>query len=145
MDRAWCGCVDLSLLSLGIEIADGMFSRMIQRNSILTSRRSHKYVSLYLPHTLTVSFAKTNNERIASLRRSISNRLSPSRYTKAKGFRQSTIVFLGQFELRGIQSAPKGVPQIEVTFELDPEGNMDVRAVDMKTSVQPSTACFLVS
>jgi molecular chaperone DnaK (HSP70) len=54
MENGWCGCVDLSLLSLGIETTGGMFSRMIQRNSILPSRKSHKYVPSYLPQALTL-------------------------------------------------------------------------------------------
>jgi molecular chaperone DnaK (HSP70) len=62
-----CPLVDVSRLSLGIETDGGMFSRMIQQNSVLPLRRSYKYVSFHPPQTSTLLFLKTNDEHIASL------------------------------------------------------------------------------
>ena len=50
---------------------------------------------------------------------------------------------LGQFDLTGIPPAPRGVPQIEVTFEIDANGILNVGAEDKGTGVRAAPACLL--
>lgn len=98
------------LLSLGIEGASGQFVRVIERHSRIPTRHS-VIISTTADNQPSLSILIFQGERAMAG----DNRL------------------LGQFELSGIPPAPRGVPQIEVTFDLDARGVLQVTASDPTT------------
>ena len=99
--------LDVTPLSLGIETLGGVFSRMINRNTTIPTKKSQIF-STAADNQTQVGIKVFQGEReIAS-------------YNK----------LLGQFELVGIPASPRGVPQIEVTFDIDANGILNVSAVD---------------
>src|SRR3989440_7297723 len=102
--------LDVLPLSLGIETRGGLFTKIIERNSTIPLRNS-------LTFTTVVDNQSSVEIHILQGEREVST-----------GNRS-----LGKFELVGIPSAPRGVPQIDVTFEVDANGIVSVSAMDKAT------------
>jgi molecular chaperone DnaK len=102
--------LDVTPLSLGIETLGGVFTRLIERNTTIPTRKSEVFSTAADSQT-TVEIHVLQGER--PLVRD--NRT------------------LGKFQLSGIPSAPRGVPQIEVTFDIDANGIVNVSAKDRAT------------
>lgn len=102
--------LDVTPLSLGIETLGGVMTKMIPRNSTIPIKKTETY-STAADNQTTVSIRVFQGERemVAD------NKL------------------LGQFDLSGIPPAPRGVPQIEVTFDIDANGIVHVHARDKST------------
>jgi heat shock protein 5 len=107
--------VDVCPLTLGIETTGGVFTKLIPRNTVIPTRKSQIF-STAADNQPTVLIQVFEGER--SL-------------TKDNNL-------LGKFELSGIPPAPRGVPQIEVTFEIDANGIMKVGAADKGTGKSES-------
>ncbi|KAI0057092.1 heat shock protein 70 [Artomyces pyxidatus] len=107
--------VDVCPLTLGIETTGGVFTKLIARNTVIPTRKSQIF-STAADNQPTVLIQVYEGER--SL-------------TKDNNL-------LGKFELSGIPPAPRGVPQIEVTFEVDTNGIMKVAAADKGTGKSES-------
>jgi molecular chaperone DnaK len=107
--------LDVTPLSLGIETHGGLFTRLIERNSTIPTKTNQIFTTV-VDNQDTVEIHVMQGEReIASENRS-----------------------LGKFELEGIPPAPRGVPQIEVTFAIDSNGIVNVSARDMATNQSQS-------
>jgi len=102
--------LDVTPLSLGIETLGGVFTRMINRNTTIPTKKSQVY-STAADNQTTVSIRVFQGEREMAA----DNKL------------------LGNFDLSGIPPAPRGVPQIEVTFDIDANGIVHVNAKDKAT------------
>ena len=103
--------LDVTPLSLGIETRGGMFTKIIERNSTIPTRKSRIFT------TVADNQAKVEVHVLQGEREVAAHNKS-----------------LGRFELVGIPPAPKGVPQIEVTFDIDSNGIVNVQARDIATS-----------
>ncbi|MGE0455191.1 MAG: Hsp70 family protein, partial [Vicinamibacteria bacterium] len=102
--------LDVTPLSLGIETLGGVFTRLIERNTTIPTRKAEVF-STASDNQRAVEIHVLQGEReIASGNRS-----------------------LGKFELSGIPPAPRGVPQIEVSFDIDANGIVNVSAKDKGT------------
>jgi molecular chaperone DnaK len=102
--------LDVTPLSLGIETLGGVFTKLIDRNTTIPTRKSQIF-STAADNQTAVSINVLQGEReMASQNRT-----------------------LGKFDLIGIPSAPRGVPQIEVTFDIDANGIVHVSAKDLGT------------
>jgi heat shock protein 5 len=99
--------LDVCPLSMGIETVGGVMTKLIPRNTVIPTKKSQVF-STYQDQQTTVSIQVYEGERAM---------------TKDNHK-------LGQFDLTGIPPAPRGVPQIEVTFEIDANGILNVAAVD---------------
>lgn len=108
--------LDVTPLSLGIETAGGIFTRLIERNSTIPTHKSQVF-STYADNQPAVEIHVLQGERDLAA------------YNKT----------LGKFELSGIPPAPRGVPQIEVTFDIDANGIVNVKAVDKGTGKSQQT------
>jgi L1 cell adhesion molecule like protein len=99
--------IDVTPLSLGIETAGAMMAKIIERNTTIPCKKSQIF-STFQDNQTAVTIQVFEGERMQTAH----NRL------------------MGQFDLMGIPAAPRGVPQIEVTFDLDANGMLHVTAVD---------------
>ncbi|AZN70080.1 molecular chaperone DnaK [Georhizobium profundi] len=102
--------LDVTPLSLGIETLGGVFTRLIDRNTTIPTKKSQTFSTAEdSQNAVTIRVSQGEREMAAD------NKL------------------LGQFDLVGIPPAPRGVPQIEVTFDIDANGIVNVSAKDKGT------------
>jgi molecular chaperone DnaK len=107
--------LDVTPLSLGVETQGGLFTRLIDRNSTIPTKNAQIFTTV-VDNQSTVEIHVVQGERqIAAENKS-----------------------LGRFELVGIPPAPRGVPQIEVTFAIDSNGIVNVSARDVATNLSQS-------
>jgi molecular chaperone DnaK len=107
--------LDVTPLSLGIETLGGVFTRLIERNTTIPTKKSQVFSTADDgQNAVTIRVSQGEREMAAD------NKL------------------LGQFDLVGIPPAPRGVPQIEVTFDIDANGIVHVSAKDKATSKEQS-------
>jgi molecular chaperone DnaK len=102
--------LDVTPLSLGVETHGGMFTKVIERNSTIPTKNSLVFT------TVADNQSRVNIHVLQGEREFARDNKS-----------------LGQFDLVGIPSAPRGVPQIEVTFSIDSNGIVSVTALDQAT------------
>ena len=105
--------LDVTPLSLGIETVGGVFTRLIDRNTTIPTKKSQIFSTAADGQT-SVEVHVLQGER------------EMAQYNKS----------LGRFQLAGIAPAPRGVPQIEVTFDIDANGIVHVSAKDLGTGNQ---------
>ncbi|GIW40555.1 MAG: chaperone protein DnaK [Candidatus Binatia bacterium] len=107
--------LDVTPLSLGIETLGGVFTKLIEKNTTIPTRKSQIFSTATDNQTaVTIRVFQGEREMAAD------NKL------------------LGQFDLVGIPPAPRGVPQIEVTFDIDANGIVHVSAKDLATGKEQS-------
>ncbi len=107
--------LDVTPLSLGVETLGGLTDRIIERNTIIPAKKSKVYS--------TAADGQTSVEiRVLQGEREMANDNK----------------LLGNFQLSGIPAAPRGVPQIEVTFDIDANGIVNVSAKDLGTGREQS-------
>jgi len=107
--------LDVTPLTLGIETAGGVFTRMIERNTTIPTRKMETFTT-YSDGQTAVTIMVFQGERDMAR----SNRL------------------LGQFDLTGIPPSPRGIPKIDVTFDIDANGIVHVSAKDQATGREQS-------
>ena len=107
--------LDVTPLTLGIETLGGVTTTMIERNTTIPTRRSETF-STATDNQPAVEVHVLQGER---------------------DFAKDNIT-LGRFHLMGIPAAPRGIPQIEVTFDIDANGIVDVSAKDLGTGTEQS-------
>ena len=105
--------LDVTPLSLGIETLGGVFTKLIDRNTTIPTRKSETF-STAADNQTSVEIKVFQGER----QMAVHNRL------------------LGVFQLVGIMPAPRGVPQVEVTFDIDANGILNVMAKDKATNIE---------
>ncbi len=109
--------LDVTPLSLGIETMGGVFTRLIDRNTTIPTRKSQIFSTAADGQTAVDVHVLQGEREMAA-------------YNKT----------LGKFQLTGIAPAPRGVPQIEVTFDIDANGIVKVSAKDLGTGKEQQIA-----
>lgn len=107
--------LDVTPLSLGIETLGGVFTRLIEKNTTIPTKKSQVF-STAADNQTAVTIRVFQGERAMA----------------------SDNKLLGQFDLVGIPPAPRGIPQIEVTFDIDANGIVHVNAKDLGTGKEQS-------
>src|SRR6202522_1998029 len=107
--------LDVTPLSLGIETLGGVFTKLIDKNTTIPTRKSQ-----------TFSTAQDNQTAVTI------------RVFQGEREMASDNKLLGQFDLIGIPPAPRGMPQVEVTFDIDANGIVNVHAKDLGTNKEQS-------
>ncbi|MDQ6971527.1 MAG: molecular chaperone DnaK [Mariprofundaceae bacterium] len=107
--------LDVTPLSLGIEVEGGIFNRIIEKNTTIPTKKSQTYTTAADNQTAVTI-------KVAQGERDIFNANK----------------MLGVFNLEGVAPAPRGMPQIEVTFDIDANGIMHVHAKDKGTAKEAS-------
>jgi molecular chaperone DnaK len=102
--------LDVTPLSLGVETLGGIFQRIIERNTTIPVKRSRTFTTAEDNQTVVAIHVLQGERELAAHNKS-----------------------LGRFELVGIPPAPRGVPQIEVTFSIDSNGILEVTGMDLAT------------
>lgn len=105
--------LDVTPLSLGVETLGGVFTKIIERNTTIPTKKSQIF-------TTAADFQTTVTIHVLQGERAMAQ----------------DNVSLGHFNLTGIPPAPRGVPQIEVTFDIDANGILNVSAKDLATGKQ---------
>jgi molecular chaperone DnaK len=105
--------LDVTPLSLGIETLGGVFTRLIERNTTIPTRKSQVFSTAEDQQTAVGIHVLQGEREMARENRT-----------------------LGKFELVGIPPAPRGVPQIEVSFDIDANGIVHVSAKDLGTGTE---------
>ncbi|MSO43852.1 MAG: molecular chaperone DnaK [Thermoleophilia bacterium] len=105
--------LDVTPLSLGIETKGGVFTRLIERNTTIPTKKSEVFSTAEANQNQVEIHVLQGEREMASFNRT-----------------------LGRFNLTGIPSAPSGVPQIEVTFDIDANGIVHVSAKDRGTGIE---------
>ncbi|MDP1917916.1 MAG: molecular chaperone DnaK, partial [Myxococcales bacterium] len=103
--------LDVTPLSMGVETLGGVFTRLIERNTTIPSRKSETFSTAADGQTQVEIHVLQGEREMASDNRS-----------------------LGRFHLTGLPPAPRGIPQIEVSFDIDANGILKVTAKDKATS-----------
>jgi molecular chaperone DnaK len=107
--------LDVTPLSLGIETLGGVMTKIIERNTTIPTRKSQKFTTAEDNQPAVTVHVLQGEREMADANRT-----------------------LGRFELSGIRTAPRGVPQIEVTFDIDADGILHVTAKDTDTGKEQS-------
>ena len=107
--------LDVTPLSLGIETLGGVFTRLIEKNTTIPTKKSQVFSTAADNQTAVTIRVHQGEREMAS-----DNKL------------------LGQFDLVGIPPAPRGIPQVEVTFDIDANGIVHVNAKDLGTGKEQS-------
>lgn len=107
--------LDVTPLSLGLETKGDRFTRLIDKNSTIPIKKSMIFTTITDNQQVVKIHVFQGEREIASMNKS-----------------------LGFFNLVGIPLAPKGIPQIEVTFEIDANGIVKISAIDKKTNITQS-------
>ncbi len=107
--------LDVTPLSLGVETQGGLFTRLIDRNSTIPTKNTQVFTTVVDNQGIVEVHVVQGERQIAAENKS-----------------------LGRFELVGIPPAPRGVPQIEVTFAIDSNGIVNVSARDVATNLSQS-------
>ncbi|HVT15733.1 MAG TPA: molecular chaperone DnaK [Thermoanaerobaculia bacterium] len=107
--------LDVTALSLGVETQGGLFTRLIERNSTIPTKNTQIFTTVVDNQDTVLIHVLQGERHIAGQNKS-----------------------LGQFELVGIPPAPRGIPQIEVTFAIDSNGIVNVSARDVATNLSQS-------
>jgi molecular chaperone DnaK len=105
--------LDVTPLSLGIETLGGVTTQLIERNTTIPTRKSEVFSTAADNQTSVEVHVLQGERSMANDNRS-----------------------LGRFHLEGIPSAPRGIPQVEVTFDLDADGILNVTAKDKATGIE---------
>lgn len=105
--------LDVTPLSLGIETLGGVFTKLIERNTTIPTKKSEIFTTAADNQTQVEIHVLQGEREMASYNRT-----------------------LGKFHLVGIPPAPRGIPQVEVTFDIDANGILNVSAKDLATGKQ---------
>ncbi len=105
--------LDITPLTLGIEVAGGLRSSLIERNTTIPTRKSQVFTTtMDTQESVTINVLQGERE------------MAEDNHS------------LGRFDLQGIPPAPRGIPQIEVTFDIDTNGIVKVSAKDLGTGIE---------